>query len=144
MLLIVSRFCISIYLCRPTKKWCKYRPDFTPFVSKMINGVKKPHFYTELQSHARKISLTRQRRRNTCKITCRECDVKIIASCICIYIKHFAAELQPLAFPGSQCLGNDFISGNTTGRNHATLIADISLDLELPAPHGIDQRLDFH
>ena len=42
--LIVSRFCISIYLCRPTKKWCKYRPDFTPFVSKMIIGVKKASF----------------------------------------------------------------------------------------------------
>ena len=42
--LIVSRFCISIYLCRPTKKWCKYRPNFTRFVSKMIIGVKKASF----------------------------------------------------------------------------------------------------
>ena len=44
MLLIVSRFCISIYLCRPTKKWCKYRPNFTPFVSKMTIGVKNASF----------------------------------------------------------------------------------------------------
>ena len=42
--LIVSRFCISIHLCRPTKKWCKYRPNFTPFVSKMKIGVKKASF----------------------------------------------------------------------------------------------------